>query len=344
MRRYLDDWIPQWTSKDGDSYPHTLTSGLGDWVAPAGIPTLNALTTTRLLRPPRSHRRGRGARAREAADAPRYDALFEKVRSDFNARFLSETACTARRPVEPFVHTAQILPLAFGLVPDDRRVALAARLADDIRDRSGNACVGVLGARYVLPVLTATGHHDVAFTVATQTDEPSWGYWTDRPFTALGEHWTADTRSRNHHFFGAIVQWFYEDLAGIRPLEPGYERSSSGPRSPRRASTPSPRPTRACAEPSRRAGDGPADGLELDVTVPPNATGASSSAPPEDVTERARATRARRSAVRHARGRRGRSRRLRRRVRSLPVPRRALPVLSRDEHFDVVPDLDRESW
>ena len=32
---------------------------------------------------------------------------------------------------------------------------------------------------YVLPVLTATGHHDVAVTVATKTDEPSWGYWTD---------------------------------------------------------------------------------------------------------------------------------------------------------------------
>ena len=70
-----------------------------------------------------------------------------------------------------------------------------------------------------LPVLTATGHHDVAFAVATKTDEPSWGYWTDAlKFTALGESWPADTRSRNHHFFGAIVQWFYEDLAGVRRI------------------------------------------------------------------------------------------------------------------------------
>ena len=37
--------------------------------------------------------------------------------------------------------------------------------------------------------------------------------------TSLGEHWAADSRSRNHHFFGAIVQWFYEELAGIRPLD-----------------------------------------------------------------------------------------------------------------------------
>ena len=133
------------------------------------------------------------------------------------------------------MQTAQILPLAFGLVPDDRRAALAARLADDIaKARGGHAYVGVLGARYVLPVLTETGHHDVAYAVATQTDEPSWGYWTDvAGFTALGEHWPATTRSRNHHFFGAIVQWLYEDLAGIRPLAPGYETIEFRPEIPR---------------------------------------------------------------------------------------------------------------
>ena len=97
----------------------------------------------------------------------------------------------------------------------------------------GHAWVGVIGASYVLPVLTATGHADVAFTVATKTDEPGWGYWTDTlGFTALGESWPADTRSRNHHFFGAIVQWFYEDLAGLRPLDPGYARIDINPQMP----------------------------------------------------------------------------------------------------------------
>jgi alpha-L-rhamnosidase len=51
-------------------------------------------------------------------------------------------------------------------------------------------------------------------------------------FTALGGHWSASTRSRNHHFFGAIVQWFYEDLAGIRPLEPGFRKIEFKPEIP----------------------------------------------------------------------------------------------------------------
>ena len=152
---------------------------------------------------------------------------------------------------------------------------MANRLADDImKHRGGHAYVGVLGARYVLPVLTETGHTDVAYAVATQTTEPSWGYWTDAAkFTALGEQWPADTRSRNHHFFGAVAQWFYEDLAGIRPLEPGFRFIEFRPEIPTKgldnvsASYESVRGTVSTRW--RRT----AAGLELDVSVPPNANG-----------------------------------------------------------------------
>ena len=131
----------------------------------------------------------------------------------------------------------------------------------------------MIGASYVLPVLTATGHADVAFTVATQTDEPGWGYWTDTlGFTALGESWPADTRSRNHHFFGAIVQWFYEDLAGLRPLDPGYARIDINPQMP-----PGLDAVKATYESVRgqivSAWRKTADALEVDVLVPPNARG-----------------------------------------------------------------------
>jgi alpha-L-rhamnosidase len=275
MRRYLDEWIPRWTDKDGDAFAHTLTSGLGDWVAPRGQPTLNALASSayyaRLVAIAADVARVLG----RAEDAERYAAIFARVRADFGARFLSEDGAYREKPEEPFLHTAQILPLAFGLVPEERMAALSARLADDIRGpRGGNASVGILGATSVLPTLTATGHHDVAFSFATQTDEPSWGYWTDvAKFTALGEHWPADTRSRNHHFFGAIVQWLYEDLAGFRPLEPGYRRIEFRPEIPSQGLDWVKASYESVRGPVATSWRRTAEGLELEVAVPAGATG-----------------------------------------------------------------------
>jgi alpha-L-rhamnosidase len=275
MQKYLDDWVPRWTNKDGDGFAYTLTSGLGDWVPPEGVPTINALTSTAyyayVTRIAADAARALG----KLQDAERYDELFKKIRGDFNSRFFGPNGFYREKDSDPFVQSAQIFALAFDLVPTEQRAAVANRLADDIMtNRHGHAWVGVLGARWVLPVLTATGHHDVAYTVATQTTEPSWGYWIDvAKFTALGEQWPANTRSRNHHFFGAIVQWFYEDLAGIRPLEPGFGVIEFKPQIPTKgldsisASYESVRGRIAIRwKKSAKA-------LELDVTVPANSSG-----------------------------------------------------------------------
>jgi alpha-L-rhamnosidase len=274
MQRYLGEWVPQWTDKDGDGFAHTLTAGLGDWVAPQGVPTINALTSTAYY----AHLADIAADVARTlglqADAARYEALFASIRRDFNARFLGSDGIYRDDPAHGFVQTAQILPLAFGLVPDGQRATVAKRLADDIvQARRGHAWVGVIGARFVLPVLTATGHHGVAWDVATATDEPSWGYWTDvLGFTSLGEHWDANTRSRNHHFFGTIVQWLYEDLAGLQPLEPGYRVIEFRPRPPPglREVSATHETVRGTAGIQWRLGD---DGLELTATVPPGARG-----------------------------------------------------------------------
>ena len=275
MRKYLDLWIPRWTGKDGDAYGQTLTSGLGDWVPPQGVPTINALVSSayyaRLVWIAADVAKTLG----KAEDAARFARLFDAVKSDFNARFLGKDGVYREKEADPFAETAQILPLAFDLVPDELRAPVAARLADDVANaRGGHAYVGVIGARWVLPVLTATGHHDLAVAVATQTTEPSWGYWTEKAgFTALGEHWPATTRSRNHHFFGAIVEWLYEDLAGIRPKAPGYGKVEFKPEIPARgldrvsASYDSVRGTVASSWQRTPTG------LKLDVTVPAGATG-----------------------------------------------------------------------
>ena len=290
MRRYLDDWIPRWTTRDGDDSPYTLTAGLGDWDPPPGTDPVIGLSATAyyalFARTASDVARVLG----HAADAARYDSLFVRIRYAFNAKYLGANgvyrdttlatgpgappAVIVRPPAGALQHTSQIIPLAFGLAPDSLRAPLAAKLAADItRQRGGNAFVGILGARYVHFVLTDAGFADVAFAAATQRDYPSYGYWADSlGWTTLAEYWEPTSRSRNHHMFGAVAQWFYEDLAGIRSTAPGYGRIEFRPAFPAgldsvSASVETVR-GRVAARWRRTAA-----GLELDVVVPPTAGG-----------------------------------------------------------------------
>lgn len=273
MQRYLDDWIPRWTSRDGDRFAHTLTAGLGDWDPPDGTPTSNALASTAYYAHMTAIARDAARVLGRTGDAERYDRLVTAIRADFNARFLSADGVYRDKPGDAFTQTAQVLPLAFDLVPAAARTRLLARLAADLRERDGNARVGILGARYLLPLLARDGYADLAYTVATQTDYPSWGYWIDElGWTSLGEFWEASSRSRSHHFFGTILHWMYEELAGVRALEPGYARIEFRPEMPaslEQATMTYDTVRGTVAGGWRRAGSG----IELDVTVPPNATG-----------------------------------------------------------------------
>jgi len=94
---------------------------------------------------------------------------------------------------------------------------------------------GFLGTGYINPVLTASGHHDLAWLLATQSTYPSWGYMSKRGATTIWELWNSDTagpgmNSRNHFCLGAVGEWFYESLAGIRAVDAGYQTFSVRPR------------------------------------------------------------------------------------------------------------------
>jgi len=207
MKRYLDDWIPQWTDKDGDNYKYTLTAGLGDWApatgadAPDGaptrfrVPTVTAPSVTAyhayLARIAADSARVLG----NAAEAKHFDLLFENIKRDFNAKWWDESAGYYREDsTQPFVQTMAALPLAFGLVPEEKRAELEAKLVEDVvKTRAGHEEVGIAGARWILPVLSqaadegVAGAADAAYAIISQTTYPSFGYWISMGWTALGE-------------------------------------------------------------------------------------------------------------------------------------------------------------
>ncbi|GAA3725762.1 alpha-L-rhamnosidase [Spinactinospora alkalitolerans] len=269
MQRYFS-WLESRADADG-LYP----VGLGDWLAPGGNPPEGpVLSSTAHAYRMASWLADTAEILNDTEQATAYRTRAGEIRDAFNTAFLDKEGGLYQTPgVSEYRQTSNILPLAFGLVPEKHVDEVADNLVADIRDRGNRLDTGVVGTRYLLPVLTHHGEIDVAYAVATQTEEPSWGYWIELGRTSLQEHWHADTRSLNHHFFGSIGHWMFADLAGITAAEPGYATARIKPHIPSglnhaEASTQTVRGE--VASNWRRDGEG---GLDLEVVVPPNATG-----------------------------------------------------------------------
>ncbi len=109
--------------------------------------------------------------ARELGRDPApYEDLFGRVRDAFRRAYVD-----AEGRVKGDTQTAYVLALSMGLVPDELRGAAADRLVALIEARDWHLSTGFLGTPRLLPVLTDTGHTDVAYRLLTRRTFPSWG-------------------------------------------------------------------------------------------------------------------------------------------------------------------------
>lgn len=204
---------------------------LGDWVSPEtaadgeNAPEDKRIAATAYLYRMADTLADVGKVLDDPAMSRHFDALATAVRQAFNARFYDASAGLYRGEGDQGVRqTHQLLALGFGLVPDDQRARVADALVAAVHAHDDHLDTGALGTKLLLPVLTATGHAGLAFTVATQTSFPGWGFWRANGATSLWEHWKLASRSRGHYFLGTIDDWLYGDVAGLRPLAPGWRR------------------------------------------------------------------------------------------------------------------------
>lgn len=127
--------------------------------------------------------------------------------------------------------TANLLPLAMDMVPQDRRTAVSDNLMTAITDKNDtHVSSGVIGIQWLMRYLSESGHGDTAYRLATTDTYPGWGYMVKQGATTIWELWNGDTanpsmNSANHvMLLGDLLPWCYEYLAGIRPDEsvPGF--------------------------------------------------------------------------------------------------------------------------
>lgn len=164
-------------------------------------------------------------------DAEELHSFAERVKDNYNTRLLSyneELGCTCYRVYDHrdeffITQTAEALPLYWGMVPtkhiDD--VVRAFRHALDIK---GAFVSGEVGLPYVIQTARANGMNDLIDEFITREEHPSYYAFVLDGETTLGEYWESNPRSHCHDMMGHIIEWYYNGIAGIQPLEPGFDR------------------------------------------------------------------------------------------------------------------------
>lgn len=221
MKRYIDYEIDR--LQDG------LSSNLhyGDWNSPAGScpPEGSAFNATCFVYYVCTLMQKIANVLKRSEDAAYFAETSDRIRDTLNNRFFDEEAMLYHTEKKAgFRQTPTLLALAFGIVPQEKRDAVAASLAKNIRQKDDcHLTCGCMGLKFLAPTLTRYGYVDIANAIVDRRDYPSWGYWLVNGATSCWETWDTDSRSYNHFYFGTIDDWFYRYLAGIQPVAAGYK-------------------------------------------------------------------------------------------------------------------------
>lgn len=156
-------------------------------------------------------------------DVARYRRVADGARAAWQAEFVRPDG-TLRVQTQ----ASHVRALAFDLVPDGLRPAVADGLVGLVAEAGGHLGTGFLSTGLLLPTLAEAGRVDTAYALLLQDTEPSWLTMIDRGATTVWERWDGVDQhgdahgSLNHYSKGAVASFLHRHVAGLQPTAPGY--------------------------------------------------------------------------------------------------------------------------
>ena len=165
-------------------------------------------------------------------DRAHYGALSGKIRRAVLREYFTESGKLA---VD--TQTGYITALYSGIYREKER------LVEDFRTRLYKDCYklkgGFVGAPLMCRVMAENGMEQEALYFLTQEGYPGWMHCIGLGATTIWERWNSVLEdgtmsgtmmnSLNHFAFGAVVEYLYRDVAGLKALEPGFRKASIAP-------------------------------------------------------------------------------------------------------------------
>ncbi|MDK3160830.1 family 78 glycoside hydrolase catalytic domain [Kamptonema cortianum] len=133
------------------------------------------------------------------------------------------------------VQAGYALALHFGLIPKALEPKSAKQMVAALKPFNGHMSTGIQTTLRLMLELSRFGYHKEAYDLLTKTTIPSWGYMIENGATTIWERWDGYDRdngfqdpgmnSFNHYAIGAVGEWMYRVIGGIRPDEaaPGWK-------------------------------------------------------------------------------------------------------------------------
>jgi len=229
-------WVEYMRKRAGDDHLWTGDTHYGDWLAFAsnrsdytGATTEKDLIATAYYCYSSNLLGKIAGILGNQADAASYTELGRHIKKAFNAEFVSPNGRLVSH-----TQTAYLLALAFDLLPENLVKNAASYLAQDVK-KFKHLTTGFVGTPLLCETLSSHGYEDLAFMLLTRKEYPSWLYPVTQGATTIWERWDGQKpdgtfqdvgmNSFNHYAYGAIGEWLYSYVGGIRidPDKPGYQ-------------------------------------------------------------------------------------------------------------------------
>lgn len=234
----MKDWVDKITKEDkarGQKYLYDFGNQLGDWLALDGRTGQSMEGGTDAYYIGSNYYAMSVQKTATAAeilgykeDEAYYKDLYEKIKAAIIREYFTETG---RLAIDS--QTGYIVALYSGIYRDKEAVVagLKARFYKDCYKLKG----GFTGAPILCRVLAENGFEEDAFYFLMQEEYPGWMHCINLGATTIWERWNSVLddghlsgimmNSLNHYSYGAIVEYLYRDVAGLKALEPGFKKA-----------------------------------------------------------------------------------------------------------------------
>ncbi|MFX0100408.1 MAG: family 78 glycoside hydrolase catalytic domain, partial [Candidatus Hodarchaeota archaeon] len=242
MKRYVD-FLLRTTQYGPDSYDYMInwTTMLGEWLevgsGGSATRTPRILTCTQAFYKCATVVSKVASLLKNDADEKLYNEISENISAALNEEFLYNSHDNNITGVYwPDSQSAQAMSLVLGLVPEKHEGKVFDVLVKNVLDeRKGHLSTGIVGTYFLYKALGQWGRPDVAFQVITAKGFPGFEHNLTRvnantpvPSGTIWEDWGGRS-SLAHPVQGTVVSFFYEYLAGIQWIEPGFKKFKIAP-------------------------------------------------------------------------------------------------------------------